>query len=569
MPSSTLKFSEDDKGIEIESFSDSEAQSLEQVVTNSESNIFAWKIGENLTPEQIGALLSRYSRTTLTGKRLFLKEFLPNKSRGREFFESWLIDYGDDSIQEMAGGLAMSCEFVSNLAVKEIEDNRMGSYIEKSSRYVFFDKKLPDGEHMFYKDPDIMNSRFADEYLLLMRSLFDSYTGNLQKMSDYIRSQNPFENQSFRVGDLTIKASELTDKAAQKHGISVEDLKKAYDNALKANALDFMRDYLPMATLTHVGVSMNARTYDSMINKMMSSPLAESRWIARRMLSELNKLVPSLTKRIGERHGEEHRKFLSDRSQNIREYLKDFKLQPELLDGQVSLVDYAGKKEADADARAQIVLAGIIMYKFGDGNSMSRSMEMAASMAPEKRREMISRYVGVRQNRRHKPGRAFENLEYLFDLKGRVGIYRDIQRHRIGTQERQNFTTSLGYDTRSEFEAIGIADDYRSKMAQVSELYEKLKEKFPYQAQYVVTYGFYTRWYYRLNARQLFHFCELRSTPSGHPDYRRMTQEMYKQVLKVHPTVASHMNFMNMDDKQLGRLESEIRIAVKRKALPA
>ncbi len=567
MPASMLKFSEDDNGIELESFSDDEAKSLERVITNTKSNIFAWRLGEDLTPEQVGALLSRYSRTVLTGKRLFLKEFLPNKSRGREFFESWLIDYGDDSIQEMAGGLPMSCEFVSNLAVKEIEDNRMGSYIEKSSRYVFFDKKLPNGEYMFYKDPDILSSRFGDEYLSLMHSLFDSYTGNLQRMSDYIKSENPFDNQSFRIGDISVKASELTDEMSEKYGISVDDLKKSYDNAVKANALDFMRDYLPMATLTHVGVSANARVYDGMINKMLASPLAESRWVAKSMLAELNKLVPSLTKRIGEKHGSDYRDFLSSRSKEIREHLSWFETQPIKSQNSVDLIEYAGKGAANPDLEAQIMLSGAILYRFLDGISFTDALDKAAKIKQEERLEIIRKYTGVRGNRRHRVGRAFENLDYLFDLKGRIGIYRDLQRHRIGTQERQNFTTILGYDTRKEFDAIGISDDYKSKMAQVADLYTKLNETLPYQAQYVVTYGFYTRWYYRVNARQLFHFCELRSTPSGHPDYRKIAQDMYTKVREMHPTVASYMNFVNMDDKQLGRLESEIRIAVKRKAL--
>lgn len=564
-----LKFSEEDTGIEVESFTEDEVKDLGQVITNSDSNIFAWKLGKNLTSEQIGALLSRYSRTTLTGKKLFLKEFLPNKERGREFFEAWLVDYGDDSIQEMSGGLPMSCEFVSNLAVKEIEDSRMGSYIEKSSRYVFFDKKLPDGEYMFYKDPDIMKSRFADEYVSLMHGLFDSYVNSTKAMVQYIKDKNPFDEQTFRIGDCAVKASELTEEMADRFNTSVEDLQKSYENAVKANALDFMRDYLPMATLTHVGVSMNARSYDSMINKMGASPLAESRWIAKCMFNELEKVAPSLIKRVNEKHGMEFRKFISEKNVGISECVREIgvKNPPRAGIEAVDLVDFTGKGDANTETRAQIALVGIILFKFGEGHSLAQGMEMAGGMKEEQRKEIISRYVGNRQNRRHKPGRIFENVEYLLGLSGRIGIYRDIQRHRIGTQERQDFTVKLGYDIRKEFDDIGIADDYKSKMEGVKEMYGKLHEKLPYQAQYVVTYGFYTRWYYRLNARQLFHLCELRSTPGGHPDYRKMMQEVYYKVREVHPTIASHMKFMDLSDKKLGRLESEIRIAMKKKTL--
>ena len=83
MPASVLRFSEDADPLYIENFTDEECAELEKVITNPESNIFAWKIGDNLNPEQAGALLSRYSRTALTGKKLFLKECqrMPHRTR--------------------------------------------------------------------------------------------------------------------------------------------------------------------------------------------------------------------------------------------------------------------------------------------------------------------------------------------------------------------------------------------------------------------------------------------------------------------------------------------------------
>src|SRR5271154_297934 len=204
MVKSTIRFSERDTPIEVEEFMEDEEVNLSKVATNSEDNIYAWKLSNDLTSEEAGALLSRYSRTALTGRRLYLKEFLPNRARGREFFEAWLVDYGDDSIQEMAGGIPMSCEFISNLAVKELEDSRMGSYIEKSTRYVSIDKKLNNGDYMFYKDPQIMASKFGDEYVGLMRDLFDSYVKYTEPMSKYIKDANPIDSQKFNIGSTVV-----------------------------------------------------------------------------------------------------------------------------------------------------------------------------------------------------------------------------------------------------------------------------------------------------------------------------------------------------------------------------
>ncbi len=560
---------EGDPGVAVDEFTDEERGLLDPSVTNTTSNVFAWKTSDDVNLEQIGALLSRYSRTTFTGRRLFLKEFYPNKDRGREFFDSWLVDYGDDSIQEMVGGLPTACEFVSNLAVKEIEDCRLGSYIEKSTRYVAFDKKLPNNEFMFFKDPEILNSRHGDAYLSLMRGLFDSYSGNIGKMSDYMKKQNPLENINFKITDRVIKITELNKAIEEQTGITESDLLKAYENSIKANALDFLRDYLPMSTLTHLGISMDGRSYENMLNKMLASPLSESRFIAKRLNTELGKVVPSIVKRLNEIHGTTFQKFLKERDVNASKIAKGIVGDTAERGENVELIEYKGQGSNDPDKALQVSLAAAILYKYSNGASMLQIIKKAESMSEAERKELIANYVGGRSNRRHKPGRAFENAEYLFDLRGRIGIYRDLQRHRIGTQERQNFGTELGYETRNEFNEIGIGDDYRAKMTEVIDLYSKLKESLPYQAQYVVTFGFNARWYYRLNARQMYHFCELRSSQQGHPDYRKIVQQMALKVKSVHPTIIEHMRYLDMSDKTLGRLDSEVRIAMKKTGLAA
>ena len=561
-----IKSCEEDKGLAAESFSKEEEDELNQFATNSDSNIFAWKIGDLLTAEQAGALLSRYSRTSLTGRRLFLREFLPNRERGREFFESWLVDYGDDSIQEMAGGIPVSCEFVSNLAVKDIEDSRLASYIEKSSRYVPFDKRLPGGRYMYYKGMDISESKFAERYETLMDGLFDSYSSGMKKMIHYIEDSNRLEDQVFRVQGTTLRVTEMDAAKEDMYGISEEDLKRAYDNAVKANALDFMRDYLPMATLTHVGISANARSYENLITKMLASPLDESRWVGRRILSELGKLIPSLMKRAGGEYGESKINFIKSSREGAERAVAD--ALPEAAGrGNVSLVDYTGRGADNPDDAAQINLCAAIVYRFSEGLSFGEAMEYAKAAGRAKRDGIICAYVGKRENRRLKPGRAFEHVEYLAEFTGRLGIYRDLQRHRIGTQERQRLTTKMGFEMRPQFEEIGISDDYKSKMALVDELYRDMQKEMPHHAQYVVTYGFLTKWYYRMNARQLFHFIELRTTSGGHPDYRLMAQHLFKAVEAVHPSVTKHMGFTNLEDKKLGRLDSEIRIAIKKRRI--
>lgn len=558
-------------------FTEEERKVLGEYVTNTAGNIFAWKLGEKLDSESSGALLSRYSRSAMTSREIFLKEFLPNRSKGREFFNAWLIDYGDDSIQEMAGGIPVSTEYISNVAAKELEDSRLASYIEKSSRYVQFDKQIPGFGYPFYKGSDITESRLGTEYLELMQSLFDSYSRSIPVMADYIKKENPLEKQKFQIGREIVSGSEAI-KHADSLGLSAEDLQKAYERSIKASALDIMRDYLPMSTLTHVGVSANARSYEHMILKLMASSLKESNGIGKGINDELKKIAPSLIRRVEEEHGRESIKYMQTCeyetrmavSKAIASMNRDGSKPITIKPGQktdsstISLTNYTGKEYFKPDMEAVAVLVGTIIYVRESSLSLSESIKTARALPESDANAIIGAYVGERKNRRQRPGRAFENISYTFDMKGTVGAYRDLQRHRMITQERKLFNTEHGYVLREQYKAIGISEDYSEKMGRAADLHKKMsKELSPEQAQYAVTFGYNARWYINTNARELFHIAELRTTPAGHPDYREMVQTVHKLVRDVHPSMAKQMNFVNMDDTKLGRLSSEIRIAVK------
>ena len=136
-----------------EKFSKSEKKELLKHFSNIDRSVFAI-----ITPRQVdrGALMSRYSRTDKNMRKVFLDEFLKNQNRGEEFYTKVLLEYGDDSVAEL-GGAQIAIEGLSNIAVKKIEDRRIGfSYLEKSSRYVSWDKKI-NGKYKFYHDPDISN----------------------------------------------------------------------------------------------------------------------------------------------------------------------------------------------------------------------------------------------------------------------------------------------------------------------------------------------------------------------------------------------------------------------------
>ena len=136
-------------------FSDKEKSILDQHFSNSDKHVFAIT-----TPRQVdrGALMSRYSRSDKTMRKIFLDEFIANPNRGKEFYSKILSEYGDDSVAEL-GEAQIAVESISNIAAKKIEDQRIGlSYLEKSSRYIPFDKKVGN-MYKYYRDERILKSK--------------------------------------------------------------------------------------------------------------------------------------------------------------------------------------------------------------------------------------------------------------------------------------------------------------------------------------------------------------------------------------------------------------------------
>src|SRR5215472_15722919 len=151
-----------------EQFTEDEAAILRRYVTNLDQPVFALV---NLPEVVKGALFARYSRSPLSLRRLFLKEFVGDLditgdltvdatvglARAEELYDRVFFEYGDDSVAQL-GGVHLACEQASNLLTKVLERGRLMSYMEKSTRYVAYDTRLPSGRYRYYRSPEILAS---------------------------------------------------------------------------------------------------------------------------------------------------------------------------------------------------------------------------------------------------------------------------------------------------------------------------------------------------------------------------------------------------------------------------
>ena len=106
-------------------FIEEERAVLKSHFSNIDKNIFAI-----ITPKQVdrGALMSRYSRTDKTMRRVFLDEFIHNPNRGKEFYDRVLLEYGDDSVAEL-GEAQIAIEWISNIAARDLRTEGLGYLI--------------------------------------------------------------------------------------------------------------------------------------------------------------------------------------------------------------------------------------------------------------------------------------------------------------------------------------------------------------------------------------------------------------------------------------------------------
>jgi thymidylate synthase ThyX len=107
-------------------------------------------------------------------------------------------------------------------------------------------------------------------------------------------------------------------------------------------------------------------------------------------------------------------------------------------------------------------------------------------------------------------------------------------------------------------------------MQQSADLYEQLiAQGLRDAAPYAVVMAYRVRFYMDMNAREAMHVIELRTSPQGHPSYRRVCQLMHRAIADVagHRAIADAMQFADHSEVELERLQSERNMEKKRSAI--
>ncbi|MFO0971702.1 MAG: FAD-dependent thymidylate synthase [Candidatus Saccharimonadales bacterium] len=496
---------------------------LTQAVTDTSGDVYMFT--DKISNQTVAAAMARLSRRADDMRVTILDEFTEKEGKDSDLLKRVITAFGDDSVQQLTG-IHFVVENASNLLTKKLEWGRLAAYLEQSTRYIYFDQKDENGRYKFYT-PKTLTQNDTEYYNQQMNKLFDMYSEIVQKLTDYVRGSSS-EPEEKRDG--------------------------AWKAATRAQACDAARVVLPAATTSTVGIFASGQALESLIMHLQSDELAEARTVGSKLLVEGRKVVLTFLERADkpDRGGA----WVAHRAQTrakLAEIVKEKGLRPIKGNGDepVALTDFWPKNELDVLPH--------VLYEQSTLSLDELSTEINQWSYTEKE-ETLKAAFGERLNRRHKPGRALEFVHYNFDLVCDYGIFRDLQRHRIvDALEWQLLTPHYGYEIPKLVSDAGLEDLFESCFDLSAKLYQFLLEKgYEYEAQYATLLGHRMRWKVMLNAREAFHFMELRTSPQGHPGYRKLAKQMYDKIAEVHPIIADGMSFVNQgEDPELARLAAE------------
>lgn len=406
------------------------------------------------------------------------------------FGEKWIVGYGHSSVAEHAV-LHIALENISRLAVETLESSRLASYTEKSTQYQTWNSSS------FYIPPELAGTELLSLFVQTGEKLLQTYLEFLPIMRAEIRRQSP-----------------------PRDG---ED-ETAWDRRIRSKYVDSARFLLPAACLSNVGVTINARTLEGLIGKMLASPLSEVRSLGVDIKTAALQNAPTLVKYTAPNH------FLEIARTTLSKISR--KLCIEGNDGDwLSLINHSGTEE-------DILAASL--FRFGWADYQSCAKYVAGLSAPEKK-SLIEDLLGPLGNH-DIPLREMEYASAAFEIVMDQGAYYEIKRHRMSTQTPQDLTADLGFAVPRLIETCGLSTAYHETMMCVSRAYKTLADFSPEVAAYIVPNGFNRRVAIAMNLREAFHFCSLRTSPQTHFSARRVALRVLDEVSCLFPNMASFIH---------------------------
>jgi thymidylate synthase ThyX len=339
---------------------------------------------------------------------------------------------------------------------------------------------------------------------------------------------------------------------------------EAYARTLHARAFDSARYLLPLATRTSLGQIVNARTLETQIARLLSSPFAEVRQLGEKLKYAANHAAYDVAGDAKRQLYEEIDRRDQNWSQQVRELLlKAVRPAPTLVkyaEPNPYLIETANDLRAAAeqlmcgaeiatappvdlldDEPVEIELATTLLYEHCH-YPYRQLRERVQALGEAERRELVE--LGVRHRGKHDElPRAFcTGSKFRFDILMDIGGFRDLHRHRRCIQIGQGFTTAHGYEIPEDVRAANWIERYEITLRTMRVMVKQFtsEDVDPWDTQYLLPLAYRKRTLFKMDFAEVVYITELRTAPAGHFSYRAIAWQMYEAVARRYPSLGQY-----------------------------
>lgn len=514
-------------------YTENENKVLLHFFTNTDKNIYC--ATDNMPMELWALLLGGYSRSSESMRDRFLQvfkdisseiqsdyedtlqllvadltissEFLAKAlAKASNFMSKWAISYGHNSLKDSCFNM-IAIEGVSIRASKILEDSKLGAFQEKSTRYMDFSGDSISEYAVNVEGKELLNEAM-NVYSNTKNALIEYYKTIINK--DDFKTEN------------------------------------AWIRTCNAKAFDDARYLLPTSIKTSLGVTMTTRETERWLSKLLSNSLPEIKDLASSIKEECIKITPSLIKHVTAN------KFLNNINSKLYEKFTEFDSNISTVVDQeaygAKLIDYSNVEDS---VRFNVVTS---LGLFDQDHILSIAKEISNQKLDVF--ELAFSERGPHDDFPSECATGYLHFEIICD----IGAFRDIQRHRVGTQVIEKWNSFRGYsipDSLSDEGLAALRSQYVDIMDRISEFNKKLVNDREVSSEYYLLLGHNVRFSYQCDFRQFAYLVELRSGESGHYSYRRIAQQMYTEFASKFPNLAKHVR-VNMNEYSDRRKAEEV-----------
>ncbi len=280
---------------------------------------------------------------------------------------------------------------------------------------------------------------------------------------------------------------------------------------LELLAREDARYLLPLASGAQLGMTANARTIEHLIRRAIDHPLEELRNFAKALKSAVEEIAPSLI-----RHPEPDKIEKEGNTPGNPGSASEEEVQ--LLQS---------SENADETALAALVFQG-------EGLSWDEALVRVRGMDEAERRG----YLKIRlENLQffHALPRAFEAVDFTFQIMLSAAAYGQLKRHRISTQLAQPYNIGLGLTIPNSIVNSGLEENFTENMSRAENLHREIAIILPHAAPYALCNAHRRVVWFKANAREMYHIARLRMDREAQWDIRAIASRMVELAQEKAP----------------------------------